>query len=163
MKTVQTLQDNYGVDHPSKSQEIRRKQTYNVYEYDGIHFNSSWEIAFWIYCKDHNIDIDREPKSLDYVDSKGVQHKYFPDFKINRNLLVEIKGDDQFDKKTGKMIDKLDPSKNYIAEAKYECMIANNVMIIKSDGIKKYIDYVEQTYGKGYLKQFKKKSKNSKI
>lgn len=57
------------------------------------------------------------------------------------------------------MIDKLDSSKNYIAEAKYECMIANNVMIIKSDGIKKYIDYVEQTYGKRYLKQFKKKLK----
>ena len=162
-KTIQTLQNNYGVDHPSKSPEIRKKQIYNVYEYAGLRFNSSWEIAFWIYCKDHDIDINREPEPLDYVDSMGVLHKYFPDFKINGNLLVEIKGDDQFDKKTGKMIDKLDPSKNYIAEAKYNCMIENHVMIIRSNDIKKYIDYVEQTYGKGYLKQFKKKSKSSKI
>ena len=41
------------------------------------------------------------------------------------------------------MIDKLDPSKNYIAEAKYNCMIENHVMIIRSNDIKKYIDYVE--------------------
>lgn len=92
-----------------------------------------------------------------------MSHKYFPDFRTNGSTYIEIKGDDQFDKKTGKMIDKLDPSKNYIAEAKHDCMIANGVAIIKSDGIKKYLDYVEQKYGKGYLMQFKKKPKKSTI
>ena len=50
------------------------------------------------------------------------------------------------------MIDKLDSSKNYIAEAKHQCMLKNNVVILTSKEIKKYLDYVEQTYGKGYLK-----------
>jgi len=68
-----------------------------------------------------------------------------------------VKGDDQFDKETGKMIDKLDHAKNYIAEAKYECMVSHNVTILKSTEIKKYLDYVEHTYGKGYLNQFKRK------
>lgn len=81
--------------------------------------------------------------SLDYVDSKGVSHKYFPDFRIHGNQLVEIKGDDQFDKATGKMVDKLDESKNYIAEAKHQCMVGNNVVMLKAKEMKKYIDYVE--------------------
>ena len=159
-KTVNTWLDNYGVDHPSKCQEIRKKQIYNYYGYDGEKFNSSWEVAFWIYCKDHKIQIEHEPISLDYVDSKGVSHKYFPDFRIHGNQLIEIKGDDQFDKATGKMVDKLDESKNYIAEAKHQCMIKNNVTILKQKDCKKYIDYVEQKYGKGYLAQFKKKPKS---
>ena len=54
------------------------------------------------------------------------------------------------------MVDKLDESKNYIAEAKHQCMIDNNVVILKSKEMKKYIDYVEQKYGRSYLKQFKK-------
>lgn len=54
-KSVKTWLDNYGVDNPSKCQEIRKKQIYNYYEYDGEKFNSSWEIAFWIYCKDNRI------------------------------------------------------------------------------------------------------------
>ena len=37
------------------------------------------------------------------------------------------------------MIDKLDESRNYIAEAKYKCMIDNNVLILKHDDIKPYI------------------------
>ena len=161
-KAKQTWLTNYGVDHPSKDPTIRKKQIYNCYEYDGEKFNSSWEIVFWIYCKNHGIQIEHEPISLDYVDSKGASHKYFPDFRIYGNQLVEIKGDDQFDKTTGKMIDKLDKSKNYIAEAKHQCMIMNNVIIIRNDGMQKYLDYIKQAYGKGYLKQFKKNKKKQK-
>ena len=43
-------------------------------------------------------------------------------------MLIEIKGDNHFDKITGKMINISDRSKDYIAEAKYQCMIENNVV-----------------------------------
>lgn len=71
---------------------------------------------------------------------------------------MEIKGDDQFDKNTGKMIDKLDESKNDVARAKYECMVFNNVKIMKYNEIKPYLKYIRQKYGKKYLNQFKKQN-----
>ena len=44
--------------------------------------------------------------------------------------VYEIKGDNHFSKKTGKMVNISNPSKNYIAEAKHECMLDNNVKIL---------------------------------
>lgn len=43
-------------------------------------------------------------------------------------------------------------SKDY---AKYECMIKNNVKIISDEEIKPILDYINEKYGKNYLKQFK--------
>lgn len=83
---------------------------------------------------------------------------YFPDFRINGKDLVEIKGDDQFDK-NGKMIDKLDRTKDSVAYAKYKCMIFNNVKIIKYEEMKPYLKYIWQKYGKKYLKQFKRQNR----
>ena len=42
-------------------------------------------------------------------------------------------------------------------------MVENNVTIIRQKDCKQYIDYVESKYVKGYLSQFKKKSKESII
>ena len=60
------------------------------------------------------------------------------------------------------MIDKLDDKKNYIAEAKHRCMLENNVKIIKLNEIKQYLDYIDKTYGKKYLKQLKNSGKQVK-
>ena len=46
---------------------------------------------------------------------------------------------------------------NGATEAKHQCMLKNNVSILTSKDYKKYINYVEQTYGKDYLKSFKNK------
>ena len=60
------------------------------YLYNDLIFDSSWELAFYIYHKDNNIDIDRCVKSFPYVVNNKT-HYYFPDFIVD-NKLIEIKG-----------------------------------------------------------------------
>lgn len=55
------------------------------------------------------------------------------------------------------MVDKLDHGKDHIAEAKHQCMLKSNVIVLKGRDVKQYLDYVDQKYGKSYLKQFKRK------
>lgn len=43
--------------------EIRRKAC-KKYNYEGQMFDSSWELALWIYAKDHNEEIERDPYCL---------------------------------------------------------------------------------------------------
>jgi hypothetical protein len=62
------------------------------YNYFGIMFDSSWELAVWIYCIDHGIPIIRCPFIYTYLDSNNKEKKYYLDFWINGKL-VEIKGD----------------------------------------------------------------------
>lgn len=56
-----------------------------------MNFDSSWELAIWIYCKDHNISIEHNPCTFVY-EYDGKQHLYLVDFRINGKL-VEVKGD----------------------------------------------------------------------
>lgn len=159
-KSIETCLEKYGVRHHMQNSEIRKK-TRSKYTYEGINFDSSWELAFWIYHKDHHVEIRRPDISFKYTDILGKEHQYFPDFQTTDNQFIEIKGDDQFNE-DGQMIDKLDDKKNYIAEAKHRCMLENNVKIIKLNEIKQYLDYIDKTYGKKYLKQFKNSGKQVK-
>ena len=56
------------------------------YKYDGQCFDSSWELAMWIFCFDHNIPIKREPCMFDYM-KDGISSKYIPDFEIAGQLV----------------------------------------------------------------------------
>lgn len=58
--------------------------------YDNTSFDSSWELYLWIYCKDHNIKIIREPIRLEF-EFNGKKYGYHPDFLIDGQL-VELKG-----------------------------------------------------------------------
>lgn len=58
--------------------------------YKGIYCSSSFELAFVIYCLDHNINLTRFSGSYVY-EYGGVQHRYYPDFIID-NTIYEIKG-----------------------------------------------------------------------
>ena len=49
-----------------------------------------------------------------------------------------------------------DPSKNYVAHAKYECMRNNNVRLILYDEFKTYLAYVHDKYGRNFLNEHKK-------
>ena len=73
------------------------------------------------------------------------------------STLHEIKGLQHFRNfdKTKDMIWPNNPKKDYIAEAKHQCMIKNNVKIISVEEIKPILDYINEKYGKNYLKQFK--------
>ena len=131
--------------------EIRRKAC-KKYNYEDQMFDSSWELALWIYAKDHNEEIEREPCCFEY-EYEEINHKYFPDFKYKEQL-IEIKGD-QFFKEDGSMQNPFDSSLNNLFEVKHQCGIKNNVQFWTFKEISPYLKYIEEKYGKGYLEKFK--------
>lgn len=59
-------------------------------KYKGIHCDSMWELAYLIYCLDHNINIKRNTEWFSYIDNNK-KRAYNPDFIVNGEL-IEIKG-----------------------------------------------------------------------
>ena len=129
-----------------------RSKSHHEYLYEGLDFDSSWELALWIYAKDHNLDIEREPVMLEY-EVNGKVKKYFPDFRLN-GALIEVKGDHFF--KNGKMICPFDESLNSVYEAKHQCGLKNKVKFWSSEEMKPILEYIENRYTKDYLELFKK-------
>ena len=155
----------YGVECSFELPEVREKirQTNlklygymygrpSKYKFNNQLFDSSWELSFWIYHTDMKNNIERVQESFKYNDGKKDRY-YIPDFRLN-GILLEIKGDQFFDK-NGNMINPYDKEQDYIYNAKYKCMIDNNVKILKRDDIIPYLDYVVETYGKEYMDKFK--------
>ena len=174
----QTVNERYGVDHPLQLPEIKEKikatllERYGVtnsmqsplvrakahkkYAYDNQQFDSSWELAYYIWLNDHNIDFVFQPNiTFDYI-YEGVTHKYCPDFLID-GILYDIKGDQFFKDKNpnNEMICPYDRTKDGLFAAKYECMKLNNVKILHKEDVMPYINYINDTYGKRYLSTFK--------
>lgn len=109
-KYKQTCLERYGVDNAAKADCVKKKteetnikkygvkapcQNYNVLKkvfkrvkYDGEYFDSTWEVAYWIWCKQNNKDIKRNKKMYKLKNGKYCH----PDFIVNKQL-VEIKGD----------------------------------------------------------------------
>jgi hypothetical protein len=100
--------------------------------YKGIHCDSTYELAYLIYCLDHNIDIKRCNETFEYI-YNGEIHKYHPDFKVN-NELIEIKGyyTDLIDIKAGSV------NKPY--------------KILYREDLQEVFEYVAKTYNKKYDK-----------
>lgn len=179
VKTADTNLSKFGVIHPSSNVEIAKKisntqlsfstekkeriasNRVRKYIYYGQMFDSSWEIALWIYAKDHNIPIYRCPFIFRFK-YKDKTFTYNPDFLYN-NIIIEIKGD-QFINENGKLYlpyrqkEWTDEQYEYMCglyEAKYQCMLINNVNIWFKKDIMFALNYIYFTYGKDYLKQFK--------
>lgn len=146
-KTKNTNIKKYGCENPMQNYSIF-KNTMKKYKYNNITFDSSWEIAYYIWLTDHNIKFEYQPKFIEYFWSGDNKlHKYYPDFKIN-NEYIEIKRPDLFEN----MIIENGSKEN----AKYKCMIKNNVKIITD--CSEYLNYIKEKYGNDYLKQFKFKN-----
>ena len=155
----------YGYEYPMQSPEFKSQlkdyylKKYGVpvkpnygYLYEDIHFDSSWELAFYIFHKDLGLNISRCEKSYEYQ-LNGETHIYYPDFEM-ANKVYEIKGD-QFFNKAGQMICPFDHNKDALFEAKRQCMISNNVIILRQKDVKPYLWYVERTYSKDYMSLYK--------
>lgn len=148
-KRKHTCLERYGVESVKHLPDIVSLSKC-LYQYDNEFFDSSWELAFWIYHKDLNNNIIRKCGSFDYV-AENVAHKYFPDFKLN-NLYIEIKGP-QFFNESNQLIDIKKKAPTELTLAKQQCMIEHHVKIITD--CSKYIHYVHQKYGNDFLKKFK--------
>ena len=130
-KTEQTCLLRYGCKNPAQNLEIRNKSEKQHYRYKNINFDSSWELAVWIYYTDKKVKIEREPLRLSYLDSKNNTHYYFPDFKIYGQL-IEVKASWRLQRLLG--------------TAKHKCMLKNNVIVWDDDLIKPFLLYCEHKY-----------------
>ena len=113
-----------------------RPNAYKKYKsglYHGIHCDSSWELAFVIYCEDHNISLERNNNFLRYT-FENKEYKYYPDFIIN-GVLYEIKG-----------------YENDKAKAKHEQH--PEVTYLDKQKMQKYLNYVINKYGNDFIKLY---------
>lgn len=118
------------------------------FKYDNKFFDSSYELVYYIYLKDNNINFEYHPKHIltYFWSGDNKYHKYFPDF-IVENKIIELKNDF--------VLNIMKTDLNSKEHAKYKCMLENNVDIISNNEIKPYIDYVSNKYGNKYIEQFK--------
>lgn len=142
-KIKNTNLEKYGVENPQQNREIQ-KRTLSHYKFNNINFDSSWELAVYIYSIDNNISIDRLPNKFIYYDNDNKKHYYFPDFLIEGQL-IEIKGPQYIDE-NGELTDK----------AKLRCMNENNVIMWVEKDVQPYLEYcVSKFNNKNWYKQFK--------
>ena len=80
--------EKYGCWNTAAPEVIKKSR--KRYKYQEISFDSSWELALYIYAVDHNEEIAREPIRLEYSYGNKVFY-YYPDFLYNGQL-IEIKG-----------------------------------------------------------------------
>lgn len=166
----------YKVNREKGKHKIRQSRG-SLYTYNSIDFDSSAELAFYIYKSDLGCEISREPIALEYY-VEGKPHLYYPDFKIGETL-YEIKGSFginykgeftlpiwSFKKILREEPDSFKAMKRIIKEdklykEKHKIALENNVVILKSDDeeLNNCMRYCENKYNdKKWYIQFKKSS-----
>jgi len=98
--------------------------------YKGIWCDSSWELAFVIYCLENGKSITRNVEVRKYK-MNNVERNYIPDFIVDGEV-IEIKG--------------------YETE-QWKCKIKSNpdIKVIGKNEIKTILDYVVEKYGKNFI------------
>lgn len=156
LKRKQTCLQKYGTEYSFQNENVKNKiketkikryghenpSIKNVYKYKDEYFDSSYELYFYIYCVDNDIEIKRN--YIPYKMDNG--HKCYPDFLVNGQL-VEIKSRYLTNKDDWKY--------------KEKCYKENNIKVLFDEDIIMYKNYVNNLYGSNYIKQFiiKKKIK----
>ena len=105
--------------------------------YKGIFCDSSWELAYVIYCLENNKSIKRCEERRTYI-FEGVEKIYIPDFVVDGQV-VEIKG--------------------YMTK-QWECKhLANpDIVVIDKDEIQPILDFVVSKYGKDFISLYERRS-----
>lgn len=108
--------------------------------YKNIHCDSSWELAFVIYCVEHNMSIQRCKSIRYYIDKNGKIREFHPDFVVD-GIVYEIKGLQDCNS---------EEKKSFNSDIKF---------LYKND-MKPYIDYVTRKYGENFISLYDSKDKN---
>lgn len=110
--------------------------------YKGFWCDSSWELAFVMYCLDNKINIVQNHDFFNY-EYKGKIHRYTPDFIID-GIYIEIKG--------------------YFTDKDREKLLQfpkdKTIKLITNEDAKKYINYAKLTYGVRYFELYDEKFPN---
>ena len=109
------------------------------YLLDDIIFDSSWEVAFYLYNRDLGKNIKRNDKTFKYIFEEK-EHITFVDFDIDGELF-EVKGNHLLKKE--------------IQKAKIKVLKENNVKILSKEEIKPYLKYMKENYPKDFLDNIK--------
>ena len=143
----ETMLELYGVTNNAKSPTFQKTKT-KQYEYKNEMFDSSWELAVWIFFTDNNLPIVREPIRIPYIDGTK-ERSYFPDFLVGDTLL-EVKGDNFFD------------SEGVFKDVgKLKCMTDNNVVLWRYSEVKTFLNYCKRKFGcKDWANQFRRRREN---
>jgi hypothetical protein len=143
----QTKKNRYGYESYNNMSSSCSK-----YEFNNIKFDSSLELAYYIFLIDKKIPFEYHPNIYFLYTFEGVDHAYHPDFKVYEDI-VELKGS-QFLKEDGSWKD-IYHHNDALVEAKHQCLLQNNVKIIYDFEMNDIINYVKSTYGKAFLKKCK--------
>lgn len=103
--------------------------------YKGFFCDSSWELAFVIYCLEHGLDIKRNFEKRQYK-YEGEIKNYIPDFSVN-GVLTEIKG-----YKTPQWLAKIKDN--------------SDIKVLYENDLKPILEYVITKYGKDFTRLYKK-------
>ena len=145
-RMVATCKRNWNVDNFSKSPlfaTFHRKRIFH----DNIWFDSTWEVKVYDFLKSNNLPFEYSPSVALPYDYDGKRYAYHPDFIVN-DKLFEVKGDHFFrmNESTGeeemfcpfRESEWTDEEYNWICgkvEAKHQCMLKNNVVILREKDI----------------------------
>ena len=104
--------------------------------YQGIFCDSSWELAYVIYCKDTGKSIKRCEERRSYT-FEGVNKTYLPDFVVDGQV-IEIKG--------------------YQTE-QWKCkQVANpDVLVLGKNEMQPILDFVVAKYGKDFIRLYERR------
>jgi len=102
--------------------------------YKGIYCDSSWELAYVMYCIDNDIKIKRNTEKFEYY-WKGDKHYYIPDFLI-KGKYVEVKG-----QKTAQ----------WLAKLKY---FPYNIKVLYENDLQDVFEYVRAKYGNNFIELY---------
>lgn len=98
--------------------------------YKGFFCDSSWELAYVVYCLENNIDIKRNTEKRQYV-WEGKIKNYIPDFTV-QGTMTEIKGF-----KTEQWLAKLEANPD--------------VKVLYEKDLEPVLEYVKNKYGKDFI------------
>lgn len=146
-KMQETCEERYGVSNFSLSplfSSYHRKRIFH----DGIYFDSTWEVSVYEFCKMNNIKFEYSPSIIYEYEYDGKIYTYHPDFLIDGKV-YEVKGDNFFriNESTGmeemycpwRYPEWSDEHYNWMCgkyQAKHQCMLKNNVIILREEDMK---------------------------
>lgn len=142
-----TCEERYGTKWYQQSEEYyrNRRWRYTNPKYPNMTFATFWEFKVYDFLTEHNIPFEYQVKSIPY-EYDGETHYYHPDFLVNGRI-YEVKGDNFFriNEETGKeemyltwkgdLSDEEYEWRCGLYEAKHQCMIVNNVVILRGKDI----------------------------
>ena len=144
-KMEQSMMECYGVKHYAQSLEFHQKahKKYTNPKYPDMTFGSRWEFKVYDFLIENSIEFEYQLEPIQY-EYDGKTYYYIPDFLVNGRI-YEVKGDNFFriNESTGKEEmfcpwgrKKLGEEKwNWLCgkyEAKHQCMLKNNVIILRN-------------------------------